>query len=335
MDSGPNPLEERDYGSVDTTLWYFYALDHYLRTTHDYELLDDLYHRLADSIAWHIRGTYNGIQVDTQDGLLQAQQPGKALTWMNAIAHDRPVTPRYGKAVEVNALWYHALSLMHEWSQTLYQMGRINHTTTYYLEQSEQCKHSFHSRFWHSDGGYLYDVIDGPDGNDVSVRPNQLLALSLRYAVLGEEYRDAVLELVTRQLLTPYGLRTLSPQESAYQGHLKENQDEQPATLHQGSAWPWLIGPYVDALLSVQKVTCRDENQGQEDVWRKGLQLLWPFCVQLYEDMLGNIASTFDGDEPHKPGYQHASAASIGEILRVYNLLTHIGSRKSDRALSV
>ena len=328
-------LEERDYGSVDTTLWFYYALDHYLRTTHDYELLDDLYHRLADSIAWYIRGTYNGIQVDAQDGLLRAQQPGKALTWMNAIARDMPVTPRHGKAVEVNALWYHTLSLMHEWSQTLYQMGRINHTMTYYQEQSEQCKQSFQSRFWYSDGGYLYDVIDGPDGNDASVRPNQLLALSLRYPVLNEEYRDGVLELVTTQLLTPYGLRTLAPQETTYQGHVKENQDEQPATLHQGSAWPWLIGPYVDALLNAQKVTCKDECQSHEDVWRKGLQLLGAFYHQLYEDMLGNIASTFDGNEPYKAGGQLASAASVGEILRVYNLLTRIGSRHSDRALSV
>jgi len=324
-------LQERDFGSVDTTLWYFYALDHYLRTTRDYELLHDLYQRLVDSIDCYIRGTYNGIQVDTQDRLLQAQAPGKALTWMNAIAHDLPVAPRHGKAVEVNALWYHALSLMHDWSQTLYSMGHINHTTAYYQQLSEQCKQSFQARFWYPDGGYLHDVIDGPNGNDTSLRPNQLLAISLRHPVLAQEHQRAVFDQVTRHLLTPYGLRTLAPHEAAYQGHLKENQEEQPGTLHQGSAWPWLIGPYIDALLYIQGITRdianrsdsatqsssensplasynqtahkeRAESAHSEYVWRKALQLLQPFCQQLYEDMLGNIASTFDGDEPHKPG---------------------------------
>src|SRR5438105_3282402 len=172
-------------------------------------------------------------------------------TLFRSLAHAIPVTPRHGKAVEVNALWYHALSLMHEWSQTLYAMGRINHTTAYYQQQSEQCKNSFQSRFWYPEGGYLYDVIDGPDGSDASLRPNQLLAISLRHPVLEKEHQHAVFDQVTAQLLTAYGLRTLAPQEAAYQGHLKENQEEQPATLHQGSAWPWLIGPYIDALLHI------------------------------------------------------------------------------------
>ncbi len=350
-------LQESDYRSVDTTLWYFYALDHYLRMTRDYELLHDLYQRLVNSIDWYIQGTYNSIQVDAHDKLLRAQAPGKALTWMNAIAHDVPITPRQGKAVEVNALWYHALSLMHEWSQTLYSMGHINHTTTNYQQLSEQCKNSFQTRFWYSDGGYLYDVIDSPHGNDPSLRPNQLLAISLRHPVLAQEHQHAVFDQVTRHLLTPYGLRTLAPHEAAYQGHLKENQEEQPGTLHQGSAWSWLIGPYIDALLYIQSTTRdaatpssnedsppelrsrtpreRAVSMYPEPVWRKALHLLQPFCQQLYEDMLGNIASTFDGDEPHKPGYLAASAMSVGEMLRVYKLLTRISTRHFDQALLV
>ncbi len=335
-----HPLKEQDYGSLDTTLWYFYALDHYLRITHDYELLDDLYQRLVDSISWYTQGTYNSILVDSHDGLLGAKQPGKALTWMNASVKHIPVTPRYGKPVEVNALWHNALSLMHEWSQLLYQKGRINHNTPYYEEQSNQCKQSFNKRFWYSAGGYLYDVIDGPYGNDPSIRPNQLLSFSLRYPVLNEERRRSVLNLITEQLLTPFGLRTLSPNDAVYQGHLKNNLEEQQHALHQGSAWPWLLGPFVDALLCVEgpvasPTSSQDKNPDVERVWQTGLRLLKPFRKQLNEGMLGMLSGVFDGDAPQQRGYITASALSTGEILRVYNLLTHLGVRYQNQALFI
>lgn len=337
------PLQDQDYGSVDTTLWYFYALDQYLRATRDYELLDDLYERLVDSISWYFQGTHNGIRVDPQDGLLLAHQPGKALTWMNAYVNHIPVTPRYGKPVEVNALWYNALCLMHEWSQLLYQAGRINHRTTYYAEKSARGKQGFNERFWYPLGGYLYDVIDGPDGNDASIRPNQLLALSLRYPVLDEAHQRAVLNIVTGQLVTSLGLRTLAPQEKGYEGHLKDNLEEQQRTLHQGSAWPWLIGPYLDALLRVEGSahttttrTTADQQACQEKVWRKGLQALGPLRQRFTGDMLGIIAGVYDGDAPHeKTGRLVASALSIAEILRVYKLLVHMGVRYPDRAVPV
>src|SRR6266566_3331800 len=335
-----HPLDAADYGSIDTTLWFFYALDHYLRITHDYELLDDLYQRLVDSIYWYKHGTFNGIIVDPHDGLLGAHQPGKALTWMNAYVKEGPITARHGKPVEVNALWYNALSLMHEWSQLLNQAGRINHNTTYYEEQSALCKHSFNERFWYADGGYLYDVIDGPDGNDRSMRPNQLLAFSLHYPVLDEERRRDVLEIVTEQLVTPYGLRTLAPKDTAYQGRLKENLVEQQHALHQGSAWIWLLGPYIDALLRVENsitFTCstQDKHSHLERVWRKGLQLLESFPKQLNEGMLGMLGSAFDGDAPQNRGHLATSALSTAEILRVYNLLTHMGISYQDHALFV
>ncbi len=335
-----HPLKEHDYSSIDTTLWYFYALDHYLRITHDYELLDDLYQRLVDSISWYTQGTYHGILVDPHDGLLGAKQPGKALTWMNVSVKHIPVTPRYGKPVEVNALWYNALSLMHEWSQFLYQKGRINHNTSYYEEQSNQCKQSFNERFWYSAGGYLYDVIDGPDGNDLSIRPNQLLAFSLRYPVLGDERRRSVLDLVTEQLLTPYGLRTLAPNDAGYQGHLKNILEEQQHALHQGSSWPWLLGPFVDALLCVEGSAASAESPqgntaGLERVWQMGLHLLEPFRKQLDEGMLGMLGGVYDGELPQHRGYISASALSTGEILRIYNLLTHLGVRYQDHALFI
>ncbi len=330
-------LEESDYGSVDTTLWYFYALDYYLRATHDYELLDELYQRLVGSINWYKQGTYNSIGVDANDGLLQAQQSGKALTWMNAIVNKFPVTPRAGKPVEVNALWYHALSLMHEWSQQLFTMRRINHISSTYQEQATQCKESFQQRFWYADGGYLYDVIDGPDGDDTSFRPNQLLALSLRYPILNEKHWRAVLELVTRHLLTPYGLRTLAPHQSGYQGQLKGNQEEHLRTIHQGSVWPWLLGPYIDAWLRVEDspVSARDyPSSTQQDstpfrdqlqsraqrIRQKAFEVLEPFRKHLTEEMLGMISGAFSGDVPHDSGSTVASALSIGEILRIYAL---------------
>jgi len=332
------PLGEQDYGSVDTTLWYFYALDHYLRATRDYELLDDLYQRLVESIDWYIQGTYNGIRVDPCDGLLAAQQAGKALTWMNAIVKDVPVTPRYGKPVEVNALWYHALSLLREWSQLLLQQGRIRHGTSYYKEQSLQVERSFNERFWYPAGGYLYDVIDGPDGDDQSLRPNQLLAFSLRYPVLDEERRRGVLELVTRQLVTSFGLRSLAPSEVGYRGQLPENLEDQQRILYQGSAWPWLIGPFTDALLCMEAPATSTEqynNACLERVWRRGIQLLEPFRQELSRGMLGMFAGAYEADSPQKAGHMAASAPSIGEILRVYNLLAHLGVSYQHHALLV
>jgi glycogen debranching enzyme len=334
------PLKEHDYSGLDTALWFFYALDYYLRISHDYELLDDLYQRLVESISWYMRGTYHGIAVDPHDGLLAASQPVKALTWMNASVKHIPITPRCGKPVEVNALWYHALSLMHEWSQLLYQKGRINHSTPYFQEQSIQCKKSFNERFWYSEGGYLYDVIDGPGGDDLSIRPNQLLAFSLRYPLLCEEHRRSVLDLVSEYLLTLYGLRTLSPKDTAYQGRLKNNLEEQQYTLHQGSAWPWLLGPYIDALLCVEssgtsKTLPLTDNLDLERVWHTGLNLLHPFREQLNQGMLGMIGDVFDGDAPQQRGFTAASALSIGEILRIYNLLTHLGVRYQKQALFI
>ena len=200
LPTSARPLQEGDYESIDTSLWYFYALDHYLQITRDYELLYDVYQHLVVAVSWYMEGTYHDIHVNPQDGLLEAHHTGAALTWMNARVHNTPVTPRYGKPVEVNALWYHALSLMDEWSQLLYQKGRINDPTTLYKEQSSLCKQSFNERFWYSEGNYLYDVVDGPNGDDLSLRPNQLLAISLRYPVLREDYRKRVLDLIAREL---------------------------------------------------------------------------------------------------------------------------------------
>src|SRR5579863_6710665 len=318
-----------DYANVDGTLWYLYALDMYLQTTRDYELLREVYPRLVASIDWYISGTDNGIQCDPTDGLLRAYAPGKALTWMNATSQGKPVTIRDGKAVEVNALWYHALSLMHEWSQFQYAHERSTHAPSYYEERSKRCRQSFQRKFWNAQTGFLYDVVDGRNGNDAALRPNQLLALSLRYPVLERTYQQSVFEQVTEHLLTPFGLRTLAPQEPAYHGNLPEQQDEQQQALHQGSVWPWLLGPYIEAMLTMQNVDAdapylrgADSNLPQERLWRRSIQLLEPFRKQLETGMLGSVGSVFSGAQPHNPGFNAASALTIGEMLRVYHRLT-------------
>jgi glycogen debranching enzyme len=340
LPTSAHSLKEDDYESIDTSLWYFYALDHYLQTTLDYQLLDDVYQRLVDTISWYIQGTYHGIHVNAQDGLLVAQHPGAALTWMNARANGTPVTPRQGKPVEVNALWYHALCLMDEWSQILYQKGSITEKTTYYKEHSNQCKQSFNQCFWYSAGNYLYDVIGGPEGDDQRLRPNQLLAFSLRYPVLDQERRRSVLNIITSQLVTPFGLRTLAPNDANYHGQLQASIEEQQRALHQGSVWTWLLGPYVDALLCVEgsaipTETSQDNITHLEQVWHTGLHLLESFQQHLTEDMLGMFGGVFDGDAPHATRYTATSATSTGEILRVYNLLTHLGIRYQKQLLTI
>jgi glycogen debranching enzyme len=333
-------LTETDYDGIDTTLWYCYALDKYLSATRDYELLEEVFTSLDTCINHYVQGTLHGIGVDPADGLLRTGSSSLPLTWMNARARGVAVTPRNGKAVEVNALWFHALSLMQEWAQFLYQRGRIPHPEDHYTRLSERCQQSFNRRFWHPEQGYLYDVIDGPDGRaDPRLRPNQLLALSLRYAVLSSEYQTSVLDIITGQLLTPTGLRTLAPSEADYQGRLLPHYEELPRVIHQGAAWPWLIGPYIDALIrddipSGHSQRGRNTDHYKEHLWRKGLEILDLFRQQMQRDMLGNVSSFYDGDAPQRSGPQVVSALSIGELLRSYTALAHLGIQHLDQVIS-
>lgn len=333
------PLGERaqteDYNNVDNTLWFFYTLDHYVRATQHYALIAELYSTLKAALDAYIHGTRNGIQVDLHTGLLHARQPGKALTWMNAYAQGTPVTPRAGAAVEINALWFNALSLMLEWSQ----YGKNATAASYYRELAKLCKEHFQRRFWYDRGSYLYDVIDGPEGDDAALRPNQLLALSLRYTVLDASYWQHVYDAVTQNLLTPFGLRTLAPHDSAYRGHIGEEQFQAALALHQGSVWPWLIGPYIDAVLVMQNHSPRplpdhDRDLFREYIWRRGLRLLEPFKERLYENLLGACVGILDGEQPHHAGPYPASALSTGELLRMYDTLAHIRFAETSNALT-
>lgn len=312
----------QDYSSVDTTLWYFYALDYYLRATKHYEFLEEVFPLLQECIQHYIHGTAYGIGVDAADGLLAAGQSGKALTWMNAYVQGQPATPRTGKPVEVNALWYHTLSLMYEWAGTLNHRGNSGQDPLYYHQLCIRCKTHFEHRFWYQNGGYLYDVIDGAQGNDPSLRPNQLFALSLRHTVARSDQRTQILESVKRHLLTSYGLRTLAPWDAQYQGidHRTDNLDRQQQALHQGSVWPWLIGPYIDALLTMPFPTTIE----QEQLWHTGLQLLAPFYQRFTSGLLGMCENVLTGNSPHSSLSMvstQASALSTAELLRCYHTL--------------
>jgi glycogen debranching enzyme len=338
-------LAEGEYQNADAALWYFYALDTYLCATHDYELLDELYPRLVESIAWYIQGTYHGIEVDPADGLLRIGPTDFPLTWMNAVVRGVPLTPRVGKPVEINALWHHALCLMHEWSQLLCGRGRRMQLNEDYAQQAERCRQSFNRRFWYQHGGYLYDLVDGPEGDDSRLRPNQLLASSLRYAVLEEDRQLRVLDTVAQHLVTPVGLRTLAPEDPLYIGQLPQAHSDVLHALHQGSAWPWLIGPYIDILLKMREPASsatRREPQREpgtdvykEYIWRKGQQMLEPFCQQVTKGMLGHISDVYSGDPPYSSGSRVASALSTGEILRTYQALARLGVPQWDQAMSV
>ena len=243
------PEGEREglYHTADATLWMFHALDRYLETTGDRETLSLMLPVLSDIAAAHVRGTHFGIGVDQRDGLLRQGAEGYQLTWMDAKVGDWVVTPRRGKAVEINALWYNALSLLSRWLNEEADATQASAIA----QQAESARRSFNERFWYREGGYLYDVIDGENGDDAACRPNQLIAFSLRYPILDEDKWEPVLKKVTQDLLTPVGLRTISSSHPDYKSKYDGDLRSRDAAYHQGTVWAWLIGPYIDAWLRV------------------------------------------------------------------------------------
>jgi predicted glycogen debranching enzyme len=287
------------YHTADASLWFFHAVDRYVRVTGDRSLLPDVWPTLVDIVHWHFKGTHFGIQVDAQDGLLRQGQGGYPLTWMDAKVGDWVVTPRRGKAVEVNALWFNALTLMAEWGDALGLEGLP------YAAQAAKVKASFNARFWNAPEGCLFDVVDGERGDDPAIRPNQLFAISLTHPVLERHRWPAVLDTVRRHLLTPYGLRSLSPRhpdfKPAYDGDLRARD----AAYHQGTVWPWLLGHYVDASLKVS------EDPTEAYAALAGL------VEHLQHAGLGNISEIFDAMPPYHPRGCIAQAWSVAEALRV------------------
>jgi predicted glycogen debranching enzyme len=291
------------YHTADATLWFFHALSRYLAYTRDQATLQILLPQLHDILDHHLRGTHFGIGIDPADGLLRQGEDGYQLTWMDAKVGDWVVTPRRGKAVEINALWYNALRLMEGWFGQL-EGSRAAQPV---VELAAHVKASFNQRFWNDKGGFLYDVVDGPQGDDPACRPNQILSFSLEHAVLDETRWEPVLQVVKRQLCTPIGLRTLSPCHPDYKSRYDGDLRARDAAYHQGTVWAWLIGPFVDAHLRVFP----QDFRGAKD-------LLRGFEPHLDDACIGTISEVFDAEPPYTPRGCAAQAWSVAEVFRAW-----------------
>ncbi len=298
----PDAGEVPKYNTVDATLWYFEAIRAYYRATHDDALLRELFPVLTDIIDWHCRGTRYGIHLDPSDGLLYAGEPGVQLTWMDAKVGDWVVTPRIGKPVEVNALWYNALRALAQFARL------IGKPYQEYEAMADRTAARF-SRFWNESLGYCYDVLDGPDGPDAALRPNQILAVALTDSPLTPEQQRQVVEVCGRELLTSYGLRSLAPSDPHYQGHYGGPVQQRDAAYHQGTVWGWLLGPFVIAHLRV----FQNPTQARE--------FLEPMAYHLQSHGLGSCSEIFDGDAPMTPHGCIAQAWTVAEILRAWTLI--------------
>jgi predicted glycogen debranching enzyme len=295
----PDANESVEYNTVDAALWFFEAVHQYHAATRDLSLLREIFPALEQIVDGYTRGTRFNIHTDPNDGLLYAGEQGTQLTWMDAKVGDGAVTPRVGKPVEVNALWLNALMVQAKFAEALGQPASS------FADRAAQARNGFR-RFWNPDANCCFDVIDGPDGNDAAVRPNQLVAVALEESPLSAEQQRAVLEVCERELLISYGLRTLSPSTPHYHGHYSGNQRERDNAYHQGTAWGWLIGPFVQAFLRVTG----DPEQA--------LTFLAPFENHLKIHGLGTASEIFDGDPPFAPQGCFAQAWTVAEVLRAW-----------------
>jgi glycogen debranching enzyme len=296
----PDSGEEPEYNTVDATLWFFEAVRRYLECTGDSQFVyGELYEKLKDIVAWHSRGTRFGIWADA-DGLLTAGDSTTQLTWMDARVDGRPVTPRHGKPVEIQALWYNALRFLAQLASDKGDAG------TPYKALAANAAQSFNGSFWNEEAQCLYDVIDG-DNRDASLRPNQVIALSLGYCAIPETRARKILETVEQHLLTPFGLRTLAPSDPRYRGCYEGPPRDRDAAYHQGTVWPWLLGPYITAQVRFNREAGR----------AKAVLLVDALRAWVESRGVGQLAEIFDGDAPHEPRGCFAQAWSVAEILRV------------------
>lgn len=300
----PEGSEKGVYHTADATLWFFHALDRYVQATGDRILLRRFLPLLVNIVEKHVAGTRFGIGVDPADGLLRQGDPQLPLTWMDARMRDWVVTPRRGKAVEINALWYNAVSLLSGW---LKEEGQTDPGEAM-AKLAGRARQSFNQRFWNEEKGYLFDVVDGEQGNDPACRPNQIFAVSLPHAVLAEDRWPAVLATVRQKLLTPFGLRTLSAAHPEYKADYKGDLRTRDGSYHQGTVWPWLIGPFIDAWLKVYPQERAQARQMLHDL----------LSVHLKDACIGSISEIFDAEPPFLPRGCISQAWSVAEVLRCW-----------------
>jgi predicted glycogen debranching enzyme len=293
--------EEPEYNNVDGTLWYFIAVYKYLMATGDLQFVQgEILPVLKDIIDWHYKGTRYNIQAQ-EDNLLFAGEQGQQLTWMDARIGNWVVTPRMGKPVEIQALWYNALKIFAE----LLQLNNQPHDAWVVGTNAEKVKQNFTEKFWYAEGNYLYDVIDEEGDPDHTLRPNQLFAISLPFPLIEGERAGSVLKIVEDQLYTPVGLRSLPKGDPHYVPVYKGDAYERDSSYHQGTVWSWLLGPFVDALVKVKadKVMAR--------------MVISNFAYHLNEGCIGSVSEIFDAEPPHHPRGCVAQAWGVAEILRV------------------
>ncbi|MBD0297347.1 MAG: glycogen debranching enzyme family protein [Flavisolibacter sp.] len=299
QDNGEAP----EYNNVDGTLQYFIALYKYYQATVDKAFIQDLLPVLKDIIDWHFNGTRYNIHVD-EDGLLYAGEKGYQLTWMDARIGDWVVTPRMGKPVEIQALWYNALKIYSEFLSLNKQTAEAEEMAA----RAFKAKESFLKKFWYAQGEYLYDVIDENNQPDATLRPNQLFAISLPFALVENGQAKSIVRIVEEKLYTPKGLRSLSPDDNRYAPHYGGDAWHRDSVYHQGTVWSWLLGPYVDALF---------RTNGSSAARTKSLKVIQNFLPHLSEAGIGTVSEIFDAEPPHAPRGCMAQAWSVAEILRV------------------
>jgi predicted glycogen debranching enzyme len=313
----PDTGETPEYNTVDATLWFFEAIRALWDATKDEAFVrTHFYDVLTDIIDWHIRGTRYGIKVD-DDGLLSAGEPGVQLTWMDARVGDWVVTPRHGKPVEIQALWYNALRIMEHLAQTCGDTANQQR----YGTMAARAHASFNGVFWHEAADCLYDVIRGAE-RDGSLRPNQIFAVSLPYTMLSAVRAQRVVAVVERDLLTPYGLRSLAPYDPQYRGRCTGSPASRDGSYHQGTVWAWLMGPFMTAYLKVHGATFQGYQQAAQ--WLSG------FRQHLSDAGLGHVSEIFDGDPPHQPRGCIAQAWSVAEFLRAATALGLLGTTTTE-----
>jgi len=295
----PDRSDTPEYNTVDATLWYVEAIRATVDATGDTALLRDLFPTLRKIVKWHEEGTRYGIQVDPDDGLLWAGEPGMQLTWMDAKVGDWVVTPRIGKPVEVNALRYNALRSLESFAETLGEPADA------FAERAEQVEAHF-DRFWDAERGHLRDVIDGPDGDDPSLRPNQIFTVSLPHSPLSDAQQQALVDTCAAHLYTPHGLRSLSPEHPDYVGVYQGGREDRDGAYHQGTVWSWLMGPFVKAHLRVH---------GDPATARS---YLVPLRRHLDAHGVGSVSEIFDGDAPFTPQGTPAQAWGVAQVLAGY-----------------
>ncbi|MHC5859473.1 amylo-alpha-1,6-glucosidase [Nostoc sp.] len=304
----PDINGEPIYNSIDAALWWIETLGLYLEATQDWDFLAEQFPIVQQIYKAFVGGTHFNIQVDATDGLVSWDTRGVALTWMDVVIGSLPVTPRHGKPVEINALWYSALCWLSQWAERLSQLEygspvRLTKQSQRYAQQAQLVKTSL-QKFWNPQLGYLYDTIEPDDRRNFQIRPNAVLALSLHHCGFSEQQGCQILDLATTSLLTPYGLRSLDPGDPEYKGRYEGNQEQRDRAYHQGTVWTWLIGPYIRAW--------------QRFYPQQSLPFDWQPLLDhfRFDACLGSISEIFDGDSPHTPRGAIAQAWSVAEVIR-------------------